>query len=310
MTKTITPTEMLSLIDINQPYFAFDEILLENNFVFANVPVQQPLGHEAGPISAAESSRHLAILGVCSCALKNPVQKKHYYLAYKGIYERVETHSNTISSRPLTGKATCISVDKRKAEAVTELLDANGDTIIRLRVYYHVILDTTFERLYKEHYIANPDFKIENPYEIKHPFIREEFSATQMRADMGKIPEYYCAGHFPQYPALPVAILAYNLFDMASRLTAHILANPNTKTIVRQYEITADNLAFAGDDVKLDVFYNGSIDQKYHNIIAEGVACNSKSIGKIKMIVENCDANDMELVLATTLENTNQKYSH
>lgn len=308
MTRTITPAEMLLLIDINQPYFAFEEILQENDFLFANVPVQQPLGLEIGPISAAESSRHLAILGVCSCALKNPVQKKHYYLAYKGIYERIETHSNSPSSLPLTAKATCINVDKRKAEAITELIDANGDTIIRLKVFYHVILDTTFERLYKDHYIAKPDFKLENPYEVKHPFLREEFSTTQMKASMGKIPEHYCAGHFPQYPALPVAILAYNLFDMASRLTAHILANPNTKTIVRQYEITADNLAFAGDDVELDVLYNGSIDQKYHEIIAEGVACSSKSIGRIKMIIENCDAQDMELVLAPSTENINHKY--
>lgn len=298
MTKTIAANDMLALIDINPPYFAFEEITQENDFLFANVPVQQPLGNEVGPISAAEASRHLAILGVCACALANPVQKRHYYLAYKGIYERIETHSGESSSKPLTGKAQCISVDRKKAEAITEIMDQNGDTIIRLHVFYHVILDTTFERLYKDHYVAAPDFKYVNPYKIKHPFKNEHFDASLMTASMGAVPEFMCAGHFPHYPALPVAILVYNLFDMASRLTAHMENEPKTKTLIRQYEINADNLAFAGDSVSLQVTNNGSNDGVGHEIFAEGIANDTKSVGRIHMVLETCEQEQGIAVLA------------
>lgn len=298
MTKTIAANEMLALIDINPPYFAFEEITQENDLLFANVPVQQPLGNELGPISAAEASRHLAILGVCSCALANPVQKRHYYLAYKGIYERVETYSGEPSSKPLTGKAKCISVDRKKAEAITEIMDQNGDTIIRLHVFYHVILDTTFERLYKDHYVETPDFKYANPYKIKHPFKNEHFEAAQMTASMGAVPEFMCAGHFPHYPALPVAILVYNLFDMASRLTAHMENDAHTKTLIRQYEINADNLAFAGDSVALQVTNHGTKGDGGHEISAEGISNGTKSVGRIQMVLETCKQEQAVSVLA------------
>ena len=249
------------------------------------------MGYEAGPISAAEASRHLAILGVCSCALKNTVKKRHYYLAYHGIFERVDSHSGISSTQPLTGKATCISVDKRKAEAVTELLDQNGDTIIKLRVFYHVILDTTFERLYKDHFIEKPNFSIPNPYSIKHDYVSLKKTASIISASMGNIPECFCAGHFPNYPALPVAILAYNLFDMACRLLTCSLPK-DTKVFIRSYEITADNLAFAGDDVSLQVEYTEQQGFNHH-LSAEGTANGTKSIGRINMILEPAEQEEL-----------------
>ncbi|MFN8438042.1 MAG: hypothetical protein U0V72_10395 [Cytophagales bacterium] len=283
MLKTIELPTLLKLIDISAPYFAFDKIQVdETNTLHANVPTQQPLGLELGPITAAEASRHLAILGVCSCALANTTVQKHYYLAYRGVYEKT---ANASPDSKLRAEARCVSVDRRKAEAETRLIDESGNVIVVLRVYYHVILDTTFARFYKDNFIEKPDFKLSNPYAVKHPFVKEEFTETQMTASMGKIPEYYCSGHFPQYPALPVAILVYNLFDMACRLMAHNLGEHDAINIVKQYEITADNLAFAGDMVELEANYISS-DENLHKIEVSGTANGTKSVGKIELILE------------------------
>lgn len=285
METTIMPNELLELIDINPPYFAYDQVTkAEDGSIFAKVPIQQPLGSELGPISAAEASRHLAILGVCACALTNPIKKRHYYLAYKGIYERVaepKTENATLYAR-----AECISVDRKKGEAITELHDEYGTTLVVLRVFYHVILDSTFERLYKNNFIAQPDFKLENPYLYMHGFKSETVYENEIACSMGNIPEYYCAGHFPQFPALPVAILVYNLFHMACKL-AHIQDSHDSKYVIKQYEIVADNLAFAGDKVELVVKHLGTVGGNLSELLAEGFANGDKSVGKINLVLEN-----------------------
>lgn len=285
MSTFVSTEEILHLIDINPPYFAFDGLQKHSNgTVSAELPVQQPLGNEQGPISAAEASRHLAIMGVCSCALANPVKQRHYYLAYKGIYERV---SEPKENATLYARAECISVDRKKAEALAFLEDEFGTTVIVLRVYYHVILDTTFERLYKSNFQERPDFKLTNPYTIAHPLENEYFFENEVHASMGTVPAYFCAGHFPQYPALPVAILVYNLFRLSAVLLDHLVEGQNTPCLIRQYEIEADNLAFAGSKVDLSVKYISSINDSCVELFAEGIADNNKSVGKINLIMES-----------------------
>lgn len=288
--QTYVPTEqLLQLIDINPPYFAYDGVYKhEDGSVTARVPIEQPLGNEKGPISAAEASRHLAIIGVCSCAFANPVKQRHYYLAYRGIYERVNEPKEGAT---LYARAECISVDRKKAEALTMLEDENGITVAVLRVYYHVILDTTFERLYKNHFQEHPEFKLTNPYKMAHPLENEYFFGNEVHASMGEVPAYFCAGHFPQYPALPVAILVYNLFRLSALLLDHITDGQNTPCLVRQYEINADNLAFAGSDVQLSVKHISSLSDSSVELFAEGVADGSKSVGKINLVMEGIAEN-------------------
>lgn len=289
MNRVYKQEELLELIDVNPPYFALQNVSLEDGVLSADVPVEQPLGNEAGPISAAEASRHLAILGVCSCALANPTKKRHYYLAYRGIYERVGDGAPNTSSAGLTAKASCISVDRKKGEAVTELFDSMGNAIIRLRVFYHVILDTTFERLYKEHYVEKPNFKMANPYSVTHKFRNLELFENAIECAMGAIPEYYCAGHFPHYPALPVAVLVYNLFYAANTLLNHVTGLSDSQNLIRNYEIAADNLAFSGDYVDLMVNYIKGEEDGPHELYAEGISNGEKSVGRIHLVMETCE---------------------
>lgn len=297
MEKIITQNELLELIDINPPYFALDEIRENDDWLYATLPSEQPLCTEKGPITAAELSRHLAILGVCSSALANPTKQRHYYLAYRGIYERV---SDTIpETSKLTGRAKCLSINRKKAEAETELLDNNGNVVVKLHVFYHVILDTTFERLYKEHYSEKPDFIYKNPYSIIHEFKNTELYGDEIRCSMGIIPEALCAGHFPNYPALPVAILVYNLFNMASKLVTNSNEKTDCKTIVKSYEINADNLAFAGDNVELKVSSENLSNDSGIELFAEGIANDTKSIGRINLVIETIKEHNNKSVSAT-----------
>lgn len=279
--------DLFKLIDIKKPYFALEDVVsLSLDTVSARIPVQQPLGRELGPISTAEVGRHLAILGVCSCALLNPSKRRHYYLAHQARYERVgDIPYTTPQADYLFGNAVCTSIDKRSASTATLLTNANNQVIAKLQVFYHVIPDILFERLYKNNHIANPDFSMENPYKLKHELYETDVIGNTMTATMGVIPEYYCAGHFPNYPALPVAILIYSLLSLTSEMVAHISGNPDQKVSIKDCSLSAENLAFAGDKVDLVVHHVSTSNNQYY-LTAKAMANNERSVGEIRVVIE------------------------
>lgn len=238
---------ILQLIDVHPPYFALHEVrIYPDQTVSASVQVEQPAGYESGPVSCSEASRHMAILGSVSCAFANPVKSKHFYLASEGSYHQISAIAAS-AGNVLTIQARCIYLDKRNARAQCRLLDTGNNLIAEIMVSFHVVAYPVFERLYKLHYKSTPDFSVPNPYLTKNELLNIRCSSQQASASLGIIKDQYCAGHFPYFPALPVAILMNSLLDLAVAYIQFVMGAKSFRICVKKLELIADNLGFAGE---------------------------------------------------------------
>lgn len=250
--RFLTQKEIFELIDVHTPYYALQDVcVLKDNTVAARVMPESAIGFEEWPITMAEACRHLAILGSVASAMMNPTKSKHYYLAHKGTYKRVSNKKST-PGKQLTLLAECISFDKRLAMAKACLIDEENELICGIDVSFHVIPQGMFSRLFAYGY---RDYlpTISSPYIHKNELHDLQFYDVRATATLGEIEERFCSGHFPNYPALPVAVLLGVLHDLCIHLVRHLSNSEHAKIIVEACTLTADNLALVADTVSLEV---------------------------------------------------------
>ena len=101
--KSIDNNYILERIGVQPPYYALNDLELdeENGIMSAKVPVEQSSEMERSPITAAESGRHLAILGCCLMGVINTEGGKFYYLANSAVYE---AHLSTETTSPVASQ--------------------------------------------------------------------------------------------------------------------------------------------------------------------------------------------------------------
>ncbi|MFC6101165.1 hypothetical protein [Olivibacter domesticus] len=250
--RFLTQKEIFELIDVHTPYYALQDVfVLKENIVAARVTSESAIGFEEWPITMAEACRHLAILGSVASAMMNPTKSKHYYLAHKGTYKRVSNKKST-PGKQLTLLAECVSFDKRLAMAKACLIDEENELICGIDVSFHVIPQGMFGRLFAHGY---RDYlpTISSPYIHKNKLHDLQFYDVRATATLGEIEEYHCSGHFPNYPALPVAVLLGVLHDLCIHLVHHLTNSEQAKIMVEECTLTADNLAMVADTVSLEV---------------------------------------------------------
>ena len=65
----VSEKKIFEKIAVRKPYYSLKELTInKHQIIEAKIPIEQPLGMEIPPISAAEASRHLAIFS-CSTGL-------------------------------------------------------------------------------------------------------------------------------------------------------------------------------------------------------------------------------------------------
>jgi hypothetical protein len=282
----INKNDLFNLISIEEPYFALRNIFIDDkNFASAELPIEQPIGSEIAPISMAEATRHLATLGSVCCAYANPLKKKHYYLPHAGLYKRVSTNTNFGNVASLNANAICTYVDKKKAVAKTQLVDAKNEVIFEGEIFYYVVAEASFERLFSPYHVKSPDFSIENPYKLKNELFDIRLTTTNLTASLGKLPENYCSGHFSEFPTLPLSTLIYNLLDLAGLFIYHSTRDYRLKFMVKDLSVTADSLAFTGEKVDLEIKHMHSFDNLFV-LSCLASANGSKSVADIKVTIE------------------------
>lgn len=282
----INKDDLFNLIDIRAPYFALKDIFVDDkSFTTAHVPIEQPLGSEIMPISTGEATRHMAVLGMISCAYANPIKKKHYYLPHAISFKRVSGEYSVNKSNYLLGNSICTSFEKRKAVAVTQLLDNRNHVICEAEIFYHVMPQTVFDKLFIPHHANSPDYSIENPYKIKNELFDIKLSTTNLTASLGKIPQNYCSGHFPNYPAMPMAILTYNLIDLAGLFIYHSTRDYRLRFMLKEFTLSADGLAFAGEKVDLEIKHMRSFDNLFV-LSCKATSNGSKNVADLEITIE------------------------
>jgi 3-hydroxymyristoyl/3-hydroxydecanoyl-(acyl carrier protein) dehydratase len=255
-----------ALIEVRAPYFALSNLRATSpGTVIATVQSEQPRGHELGGLAAAEAGRHLAIAGSCACASLDPGAGKRFYLANRATLRRLSQAASV--EGPLVVEATAVSRDKRKAQAQATISDALGRVIFALDVGYMVLEERVFQRMFAGHRrdLRTGERAAEgifdhlrrNPYQKPLPLVPSELDREHGVALLPELQGELCAGHFPLYPAMPVALLMYGL----STLSGEVLRaryGAQHRYFVQGGSVQADNLAFAGESLRFEAHWRGS----------------------------------------------------
>lgn len=276
-------TEIFDLIEVHLPYYALMDVCLHSeSIVTAKISPEHPIGKEVNPIASTEAYRHLAILGSVSCAMVNPIKSKHYYLAHKAIFKRVSNKTYS-TSKELTLVAECISFSKEIATIRACFLDGEDDLICGIDVSVHVIPSVVFAELFAKTY--QPLFPAaENPFTKKNQLFDIQLLKNGAKASLGKISAHDCSGHFLNHPALPIAVLLGALLDLCVHLIHHT-TNNTTHIMVREFTLLADNHAFAGETVSLQVIQENYSQQPF-KLRCTAQTDTGKSIGDITIIID------------------------
>ena len=186
--------EIIENIDVNAPYFALSNMSLQADEVRAELFREQPMYSELGCMSAAETGRHLAILGSCALAGTNPKKKTHYYLAHRArLKMHPENQSNDVQGLYATAQSTGFT--KRQGEACSVLFDSDDRAMATLETSYHVIEAPSFARIFGHKSVANPKSE-SNPYTQEFELDVTSIGAGKLSATLGPIDVQQCNGHF------------------------------------------------------------------------------------------------------------------
>ncbi len=253
--------KVISKIEVRSPYYALTNLEEIENGLKANIPIEQPLLNEVAPITSGETARHLAILGSCTIALQRNTAKC-YYLATKATYQR---HIDTITTKDLVGIAKVIDIEKRKAIAHTELRTRKNQLITSLVVEYSILSKEVFERQFKKYKLdlrkTNNGIDRQNFYkqfDFAPKFEKQERDVKTF--NIGKIKPEMCMGHFPMYPALPVAFCSTMLINLAIR---SIFKNEE-KFYVESSFMTANNIVFSDTETFIRIKLLSCSDNLFH----------------------------------------------
>ena len=238
------------LYDINEELDGSISGSVKNEFLYKD---------KWGPIGASEAGRHLAILG--SMALANQTNSKKYYLAVHAKIKRNNLTVQNIDTLKLQSKV--ITHNKRDGEITGDIYDANNQSIYTANIKYKIFTPQVFLKLFGS---FKSSVEIKNnisPYQKRKELSNITINKTEIKGDYGTILPHECEGHFNEYPALPVAIIANLLGELGIKLFLHNNSD-FTKVIVTSASINAYRLAFHGEYVT----FNAKVKNKDHKSIS------------------------------------------
>lgn len=266
--KLKPPLSLHKLICTSPPYYALQALeSTGDTSMQCQIRFENRYSLEASPFDPAEVGRHLAILGSCLAAQHNPVRTKHYYLAFDALLERVTQNDSVLFATPADtlciGQAKLVLLDAKSCQVRATLSTPQGQLLYTLTVSYQVMRADLFERIFRNQYQEVASTQSINPY--AQPSTVQQYIITPdgATARLDRIRPEQCAGHFYQYPALPVAMLSGALADLAGFHLRYLCGNGKIRYANRSTELKASRLAFAGEEVVLSSVLLGSTARTY-----------------------------------------------
>ncbi|MCE3255479.1 MAG: hypothetical protein K0R25_973 [Rickettsiaceae bacterium] len=255
---------LLSKIFVSRPYFAFDKIYQFQDILISPVKVEQPVIFESTPMSSAEASRHMAILG--SCALAANKEEKQYYLAVKARKRAgVDTPEQNIfrKSEQLYVLAKACSYAEKEASALTCLVTLSGEIIFDFKVGYQLFSEKLFDRVFKKHTKPTQDLEL-SPYREAFEYKDIRIGNNILSAILPKMKPYQCAGHFKNCPILPVGVLAYMTINTLGKFLNNITQDENLVYYLDSADMDVKAPTFIDEEAKLSIFYKKCENNKYY----------------------------------------------
>lgn len=256
---------LLNKIFVGRPYFAFNKIFQFEDVLIAPIDCEQPIIFESTPMSSAEASRHLAILGSCALAINQ--ENRQYYLAVKARKRVNENYSINKNSKKTFGKLFVLGlpifIDDKEAGAATILCDFDGNIIFDFVVGYQLFSEKLFGRVFKNHAKTTKEINY-NPYHTIPKFKNIKIEHNAMTAILPVMQKEQCAGHFDNFPILPVGVLAY----MAINTLEHLLNSITNAHTFKYYLLSAEMDVLSptsiDEESELEVKYEKNENKKYY----------------------------------------------
>jgi len=270
-TEVISPLTRAALerICVAQPYFAFRDLEYgdDGESITAGVPPSPPPAPEVGAAEAAQVARHLAILGSCAAALGNPSDARHHYLAAQATYARTGGADAAPIDVPMRATARAEWQDKRTVTATMTLAGPSGEPLNRLDVTYAVMKPSMFRRLNPLEDVSADERTVPAG---AGPIVVERSRGT-VTADYGPVAVELCAGHFPDHPVAPIALVMGRLVltarnALCSQLGADIAYRVESGTV------EATGLAKPGQRLVLEAGYEGERPDGTHMLNGRALA--------------------------------------
>ena len=286
----LTRAQIFERIDVLPPYFALTDVQLHpDGSITAMAPIEQPLGAERGPISAAEAGRHLAICGSIAAAWANPKAARFHYLATDAELRRAKGKMpDTATSLALHATATMI--DKRTAHSMVVARTESGAAVCSLSCYYSVVGYAMMRKMFAGNLIETPGTD-HNPYVGLLEPASIDIAGGHIEIGLGVVSADDCVGHFDGLPAMPVAYLMSNVLSAAARLLRRNAGDESLQFVVSEGSVRADGLAFAGEDVVLRGEHQGT---RYGMewVYLEAFASGDKRVGAVHLKLDTSSGGD------------------
>ena len=196
----------------------------------------------------AEVSRHGAIAGLSVAALQHPVAQRHFYLAKEAVFRQ---EVNVAPYRtPVNFEATVLKVDRRHATSFVKASCADTP-YATLDISYTLLSEGTFGRLFAAHRRDTPG--VEPVWSLQDGTTQVYGQRAERHAPVGVA---NCQGHFPNYPALPLAVIINELVELGGTL----IGGPYRGVEAR---VVADDFCWAGHDVVVRMRTLGRVRQTF-----------------------------------------------
>lgn len=280
----IIDSALKELICVTEPYFALKNLsTLDDEILHAEFEVENLLTEEETIISASEAGRHLAIVGLMALALKNDVKSKHYYLATNAkmrVTDRREDicFSNDRHGMQLVAEAKVVQLDlcKKMGKVESNVYTKMGNLIFAVEISYQILKEELFQKLFQRNFIAQTDISnIQNPYSKNNTFANLKYKNLVLTGDIGTVQPDQCVGHFNNYPALPIAILASAMISLAGTHLKMMYGLTHVKYTVLKADLSAYRLAFSGEEVRFKSMLIESVNNEYQFIVEAKNAMNA-----------------------------------
>ena len=237
--RSVDEQRLRGRICVSAPYLALDTPSYAGGQLRATATADLPLGPERGPMGSTELSRHAAIAGLCCAALAQDDDRRRYYLAQCAEYTSFPVAAPY--GTQVTFTAQLGSMNKRSAHA-SVTATAQCEPLARLEVEYTILTEYAFERLFRTRYRPTRE---QTEINTHLPGVRT-VEPDRARLEVAAVPEAACAGHFKNYPALPVALLVGQLGELVASLV------PSGRLRSMQVSVNATDLCWAGERVRFE----------------------------------------------------------
>jgi len=237
--EAVDAQRLLDRICVSAPYFALETLGYGGGLFYASAVPDLPLGPESGPMSSTELSRHSAIAGLCCAAMAQTDGNRRFYLAQRAEYASFPLGASYGSRVEFVARLR--GANKRSARA-SIAASVGGEPLAQLEVEYTILTEYAFGRLFRARKRpTTPQAEMD----ARLPGVRT-VEGDRARHDVAEVPQAACAGHFENYPALPVALLVGQLGETAASLV------PSGRLRSMRVSVNATDLCWAGEPVQFE----------------------------------------------------------